>query len=342
MQAPTRFAFLVCTALLAAIAWSRLKGKALAWTAAVALTLCLIQTYGYALDNLRPWEPGPLAAFAVLAIGGFLVLRLLRDAPTAAIGVAHASWIWTWTSALALAGWQLAGDNALGDGWRDALMLLPLLATWALAVFRPQWIAVPLRGQFAGWCKPLCTSQAVAAGLAWLLLLFSPGSAAPMAWLPIANPLELLVAGRWLVELAPAQWSRSRGLLLTLGGFLFATSATLRGVHQLGGLSWDATLWSSMLAQTSLTIVWSVLGVVSWILGSRRGSRPLWLGGAVLMGVVLAKLLLVDRTHLGSVLGIVSFIAYGLLCTVIGYLAPAPPRHAGAAGSASTSGRAPA
>jgi hypothetical protein len=31
------------------------------------------------------------------------------------------------------------------------------------------------------------------------------------------------------------------------------------------------------------------------------------------------------------VLGIVSFIAYGLLCTIIGYLAPAPPRHAVAA-----------
>jgi uncharacterized membrane protein len=37
-------------------------------------------------------------------------------------------------------------------------------------------------------------------------------------------------------------------------------------------------------------------------------------------------LLLVDRTHLGNLWGIGSFIAYGLLCTVIGYFAPAPPR----------------
>ena len=54
----------------------------------------------------------------------------------------------------------------------------------------------------------------------------------------------------------------------------------------------------------------------------------LWLAGAVLMGVVLAKLVLVDRQHLGNLLGIGSFIAYGLLCTVVGYLAPAPPRSA--------------
>ncbi|MCC8448466.1 DUF2339 domain-containing protein, partial [Xanthomonas translucens] len=44
------------------------------------------------------------------------------------------------------------------------------------------------------------------------------------------------------------------------------------------------------------------------------------------MAVVLGKLLLVDRGNLGNVAGIASFIAYGLLCTVVGYFAPAPPR----------------
>jgi uncharacterized membrane protein len=52
------------------------------------------------------------------------------------------------------------------------------------------------------------------------------------------------------------------------------------------------------------------------------------LAGAVLMGVVLAKLVFVDRQHLGNRLGIGSFIAYGLLCTLVGYFAPAPPRTA--------------
>ena len=58
-------------------------------------------------------------------------------------------------------------------------------------------------------------------------------------------------------------------------------------------------------------------------------SRPgvVWLAGAVTMAVVLAKLLLIDRSHLGNLFGIGSFIAYGLLCTVIGYLAPAPPKR---------------
>jgi uncharacterized membrane protein len=49
------------------------------------------------------------------------------------------------------------------------------------------------------------------------------------------------------------------------------------------------------------------------------------------MGVVLLKLLLIDRSHLGNLFGIVSFIAYGLLCTAVGYFAPAPPRRAATA-----------
>lgn len=49
------------------------------------------------------------------------------------------------------------------------------------------------------------------------------------------------------------------------------------------------------------------------------------------MGVVLVKLVLVDRLHLGNLQGIASFIGYGLLCTLVGYLAPAPPRAGAAA-----------
>lgn len=97
-------------------------------------------------------------------------------------------------------------------------------------------------------------------------------------------------------------------------------------MHQWGGVPWDSALIGATLSQTSLTIVWSVLGVLGWVIGSRRGQRGLWLGGALLMGLVLAKLVLVDRQHLGNLLGIGSFMAYGLLCTVVGYLAPAPPR----------------
>ena len=127
---------------------------------------------------------------------------------------------------------------------------------------------------------------------------------------------------------APEGLARLRIAILSTAGFALVTAITLRAIHHWGGVAWNGGLLSTSLAQTSLTVVWSVLGVAGWIAGSRRGQRTLWLAGAVLMAVVLAKLVFVDRQHLGNLLGIGSFIAYGLLCTLVGWFAPAPPRAA--------------
>ncbi len=139
----------------------------------------------------------------------------------------------------------------------------------------------------------------------------------------------LALAARWLWSEQSPAWLRGvRIFKMSAAGFLMVTFVTLRAVHHWGGVEWNPGMLSTSLAQTSLTVVWSVLGVLGWVIGSRRGQRGLWLAGAVLMGVVLAKLILVDRGNLGDALGIASFIAYGLLCTLVGYFAPAPPRAA--------------
>ena len=96
-------------------------------------------------------------------------------------------------------------------------------------------------------------------------------------------------------------------------------------VPALGDLPWDSTLWDTGSAQTSLTIVWSLFGVISWVMGSRQHNRRVWGLGAAIMAVVLLKLVVIDRTHLGDLAGIGSFIGFGLLCLLVGYLAPAPP-----------------
>jgi uncharacterized membrane protein len=332
LQAPAALAFSALTAVVAAAAWRRIASRALAWTAAIALALGVLHLFAYAAQGLLPWAPWPLAAISSYLLAGYAALALLREAPRDPLAVAHGGWLWTWTCVLGLCAWRLTTRAHLGDGWQDLLTFLPLMLCWALTQWRSRWAAAPLRERMDEWRADLGTSQALVATAVLLVTLFMPGSAAPVPWLPLLNPLEalqlaiVLLAAWWLSDGAPESLAAQRALLLVVGGFLFASAATLRGVHHLGGLPWSLSLWSSVLAQTSLTVVWSVLGVAGWVLGSRRGSRMVWLGSAVLMGVVLVKLLLIDRGHLGSVLGIVSFIAYGLLCTVIGYLAPAPPR----------------
>ena len=81
-----------------------------------------------------------------------------------------------------------------------------------------------------------------------------------------------------------------------------------------------------VVSQASLTVVWSLLGVGAWVLGSRRRNRQVWMGGALLMAIVLLKLLLVDRGYMGNMPGIVSFMAVGLLLVGVGYIAPSPPK----------------
>ncbi len=170
--------------------------------------------------------------------------------------------------------------------------------------------------------------------MSWCVSLFFPGESVPLPWIALLNPLELLQIAT-LALLAQRVWagrgtmgSQTGVAVFALAAFAWVTFATLRATHYWGGTDWSPSMLDDSVVQTALTVVWSVLGVLGWIFGSKRGDRLLWGAGAVLMGVVLLKLLLIDRGHLGNLFGIVSFIAYGLLCTAVGYFAPAPPRRA--------------
>jgi uncharacterized membrane protein len=85
-------------------------------------------------------------------------------------------------------------------------------------------------------------------------------------------------------------------------------------------------MMKSVLVQASLSIFWAVLALAAMVFATRTGRRAIWIAGAVLMGVVVAKLFLVDLGSVGTIARIVSFIAVGVLMLVIGYFSPVPPR----------------
>lgn len=327
-------AFAALTGWLAAEAWRRRGWGVSAATAVAALAAALPLACWQAAVHLHPFAGHGAPAWLAFAVLGLRGLRCLRGGDAA--GPAQLAWWPAWALALALAGTRLGGEAGLAQGWRLALLALPWLALLAAALWRWPWLALPSGLAAASpWRCRLQGLVLLVLACGWLPALAMPASAAPLPWLPLLNPAGLAqlaavgLAAAWLGSAqAPEGLRRARGAVLGAAVFLLASAATLRGVHHWGGVAWGPRLPLSGLAQTSLTVVWSVLGVLGWVAGSRRGLRTLWLAGAVLMGVVLLKLVLVDRQHLGNLPGIVSFIAYGVLCTIVGYLAPAPPRRA--------------
>jgi uncharacterized membrane protein len=283
--------------------------------------------------HAQPFAGRGWAAWAVYALFGVLALRRLAARDDEASGAAHVGWLAAWTMALSLAAYDTARVAGLGDAWRFAAAALPTLAVAALLHRRPGALAMPFGTRFDAWRDSAQGATAAVLVALGAVSLAALGDSAPLPWVSVLNPLELWqlaalgVLAAWLAsDRAPDGLRARRVPLLAFAGFAWITAATLRACHHWGDVPWGAGMLGSNLVQTSLTVVWSVLGVVGWIVGSRRGQRGLWLAGAVLMGVVLVKLVLVDRQHLGNLTGIVSFLAYGALCAVVGYFAPQPPR----------------
>jgi uncharacterized membrane protein len=83
---------------------------------------------------------------------------------------------------------------------------------------------------------------------------------------------------------------------------------------------------ASQLVQASFSILWMLLALGAMVVATRRAIRVVWICGAALMGLVVAKLFVVDLSGIGTLERIVSFVGVGLLMLLIGYLSPVPPR----------------
>lgn len=336
--------FVAISALFAAVLRWRLDWRKPAWLPALTMPTATFAVVAATLESPQwLWQPAGGALLA-LAAATALVLPLLRGL-TGRQATTHIAALAAITLALGLGvreALQSVNAGSLGDGWRWVLPWLPLAGLTAVLLRQPQ---------LAGWPvgEDVQSYRHVAAGLAvfvlgsvWCFTQAVAGSAAPLPWVPVLNPVELFhlmgVLGiaiwlKGLPSMAPKRlWA---SLALGASALMTLTMMTLRtswhwsaegfgramGVHS---MDWfDVVFWAQ--SQAALSVVWSLAGVACWVIGSRRGSRRLWTFGALLLGIVLLKLLLVDRQNLGDLLGIVSFLTVGGLLVVVGRLAPRPP-----------------
>ena len=239
----------------------------------------------------------------------------------------------------ALQGWHWTGD--LGDagsawnwlGWLlvPALLLAAVLRQQRHAPDRQAW---PLRLAPGAYAHTGAGVLSLALAL-WVLVAnwSSPGSAAPLPYIPVLNPLDVGIAAAlvavvaWLRSPAAAALGLPPTLLAVPAGlvFLWLNGMLIRCFHHWGGVPYHVDGWlASRGVQTGLALLWSALALLLMLWGTRRHQRAPWLAGAVLLGAVVLKLMLFDLQGSGTVLRIVSFIGVGVLMLVIGYVAPLP------------------
>jgi uncharacterized membrane protein len=209
------------------------------------------------------------------------------------------------------------------------LMASPRAWPWPVSAYPREYrvyAAAPLALLMLGWF--------------WLANSVSDGTAEPLPYVPLINPLEL---GLLFALFGVYVWSRSALTQLAIPKayaayamqavtgvslFAFFTALVMRAAHHWGGVPFELdALLESMLVQAGLSIVWTLMALGLMIGGHLRHRREVWLIGAALIGVVVAKLFFVELSNRGGLARIVSFIGVGVLLLVVGYFAPLPPRR---------------
>ena len=322
--------------------WKTLSWRLARYPALALLPVMMLLAAHDAADRRHPlvhlgWVSWP-AGFAA----HLWLLRRHNDEHNAYIDFLHAGQLWLLA---ALASWELAWtiDQAIQASpvWGMIAwgivpgLLLGLLATHARQL---PW---PVRGRLATYA--LLGAAPLAVFLwAWILVAnaTSDGDASPLPYVPLLNPLDLAQIAAWLAIVAWIQGLKRLDLAdyasdnpaLTysaLGAIAFIglNGALLRALHHWAAIPYDLdAMLHSMLVQAALSIFWSLLALCAMVTATRLRVRALWVVGASLMVVVVAKLALVDLSNTGTVERIVSFIGVGVLMLLIGYVSPVPPK----------------
>ena len=283
---------------------------ALAWPAALVMHGVLLKRQGKG-----PLAPRPLDY--AHAVGAWLFIVLAT--------VEFRWWLLQWSDPATA--WPLLGS-----------MLVPATYVWAMShqKVRGLW---PIREFFTPYVMTAALPLVVyLLGLLWFTNVTSTGNAQPLTYLPILNPLEL----GYIAVLGGVffwwRFIRGRAELYNidvLANSVFAattfaavTGGVIRACHHWANIPWDrGALYASDTVQASLSIVWGMVAISLMLFGNRRGKRTVWIAGTALVGVVVAKLFLIELSAVGTLQRIVSFIVVGLLLLLVGYIAPLPPRE---------------
>ena len=295
-----------------------------------------------AVDLGHPFAAWGVVGWLLLFVAHMSMLKLGETRAVQGLAWFHAGAGWVFTLIVAWdASWQI-GERTTGVWARLPWGVVPaLVIAWlGRQQLRPRW---PIAAYDQAYRLYAVVPLVVAVAL-WVaqINLSSTGDSTWLPYFPLLNPLDVSVAlcfaalAMWWSSLSEQQRSicwqfDQRWLIAVVAGlvFLWLNAALIRSLHHNFGAPITAYgMAHSTFVQASLSIFWGVLGFIAMTVAARQHWRYVWIVGAALMIVVVAKLFLVDLSSVGTIARITSFLTVGALLLVTGYLAPLPPRHA--------------
>ncbi|WP_233516335.1 DUF2339 domain-containing protein [Janthinobacterium sp. BJB426] len=334
-----------------AILARRLDWPQLRWLSVAAwLGLGLWSAHMLLALYLRDYLPTGLSWLALasaLAAGEYLLrawpqagwqldvraLRLLHTLRTAA------PWLMLWpVGAIQVSAWLAQHEDSVSPAWARYLPAWAMMLALALLIRRCRanaWPVAPIADWYQRYLIPLAAAWSLLLIAAWNI--FDNGAMAPLPYLPLLNPLDLSTGFAVLLAIAsyrlfpagqiplPAVWQTRLPVVAVCLLYAWFNLMLLRTVsHYLGvPYTFDAML-ASQFVQAMLSLVWSITALLLMRHAARQQRRQQWSLGAVLLGLVVLKLFLIDLSNVGGIERIVSFVGVGLLMVLIGYLAPFP------------------
>jgi uncharacterized membrane protein len=350
-QVPDKFGlhpvllFFAGSCVLFGLMWRRLVWDAARWVALAIVPLGALT----AVMMMSPltWHPHPFAHHAYVGwIAIFAVhlwvLHAHEGHPGSRRAWLHAAGLWLFTIVASWeVGWQIDHYVEGRRVWPFIAWMLVPAAMLALFAARGDRLGWPVRAHRHAYLYEGAMPVAVFL-LAWVFYVnfTSNGDPAPLPYVPLLNPLDLAQSGAllslamWYLALRklempgvalPSPTGAIR--LASIAAFVWLNGVLLRSLHHYAGVPFrlEAMLRSD-LVQTAFSLFWSLLALATMIVAARRGLRTVWIVGAVLFGVVIGKLFLVDLSNTGTAERWISFIGVGVLAIVVGYFAPVPPK----------------
>jgi uncharacterized membrane protein len=297
----------------------------------VALAICWL---GVAW-GLRYWQDNewnaPSWCLAFLHISR-VIAPWLAVAPLISLGT------WPWLMGVTYAP-STDAEWVVSGMWPDYLAAWVSIATLFILLRQAKhegWPLRPLQSWYTRQLIPIAALWAVLLAIYWNLR--QNGNMSPLPYLPILNPLDITTG--FIALLVIAVWRANKDIIgagLRLFGikvamalsFAWFNAMLLRTAANYLDIPYRFNaLYASQFIQAMLSIVWTLTALFLMRFAVRKLSKPLWMVGATLLGVVVGKLFWVDLANSGSVARVVSFVSVGVLMIAIGYIAPFPKEKA--------------